>query len=100
MNVIRDRDRDGKVIHKSRNLRGIRVYVRLCRVKAIDITQFTTPDGKLSILFVDGSSYETNFASFNVLKGFVARWKNVRGAPLTVNGEDAGTVSLKNPKLR
>ena len=35
---------------------------------------------KLSILFENGCSFETNFASYTVLNGFVRRWRNVHGA--------------------
>ncbi len=94
------RDRDGKVIQKSKNLAGIRAYVRKHAANAIDISEIAPlGGGKLCLLFEDGSSYETNFASFTVLKGFVARWRSLYGTPLTVNGDDAGTVDPKNPKL-
>lgn len=106
------RDKDGKVIQRSRNLDGIRRYVgrNLIKVLAIDKLKFASPaklengwlyadDAKLSILFDNGCSYETNFASFKVLKQFVRQWRNVYGAPLRVNGEDAGVVSYHNPKL-
>jgi hypothetical protein len=102
MNVIRDRD--GNVIRKSRNLRGIRRYVAefgapAIKTLAIDPTGEKGLDGKLSILFADGSSYETNFASYSVLCEWVRRWRNVHGAPLLVGGKDCGEVTSRNPYL-
>ena len=94
------RDRDGNVIGRSRNLRGIRRYVSSHLVKALAVDRVGNGEGKLLILFDDGSSYETNFASFSVLLGFVRRWRNVYGAPLRVNGQDAGTVSAQNMLLQ
>jgi hypothetical protein len=99
------RDRHGNPIHRSRNLAGIRRYVAGCtryqhnqiiKTLAIDAIGMGW-EGKLSIVFDDGSSYETNFASYFVLLGFVKRWRNVRGAPLVVNGQSWGTVRPDHP---
>jgi hypothetical protein len=94
------RDRDGNVISQSRNLAGIRRYVSghtPAVIKVLDISEIGIGEGKLSILFENECSFETNFASYSVLKGFVSRWRNVYGAPLTVNGQPAGKVSTHNP---
>jgi len=90
------RDRDGNVIQRSANLAGIRRYVGGLRppiIKVLDISRIGDHEGKLSILFENGASYETNFASFAGLCDFVGRWRNVHGAPLTVNGEPMGAVN-------
>lgn len=96
------RDKDGKVIRQSRNLAGIRRYVSGWNapiINAMAVDEIAGGEGKLMMMFKDGSNYETNFASFAVLCGFVRNWRNVYGAPLMVNGEDAGTVGYKNEKL-
>ena len=98
MQVIRDRD--GNVIGKSRNLAGIRRYVgghTPPLIKILDVSEIAHKEGKLCILFESGCCFETNFASYSILKGFVSRWRNVHGAPLTVNGQPAGRVSSHNP---
>lgn len=94
------RDKDGNVIRRSRNLAGIRRYVGGLRppiVVKLCVDDLAEQGAKLSMLFDDGSNYETNFASFQVLKEFVRRWKNVHGAPLLVNGKEAGFVGGANP---
>lgn len=94
------RDRDGKVINKSRNLAGIRRFVSghtPPSIKTIDVSKIGAREGKLCILFENGCSFETNFASYSVLTGFVRRWCNVHGAPLTVNGQPASVISSHNP---
>jgi hypothetical protein len=93
-------DRDGKVISKSRNLAGIRRYVGghvRPSIKVIDVSQIGDGEGKLCILFENECSFETNFASYSVLTGFVRRWRNVYGAPLSVTGQPAGVVSNRTP---
>lgn len=97
MNVIRDRD--GNIIQRSRNLRGIREYISHNLIKKLNICEVGSYEGQLSILFDNGASYETNFASFAVLKDCVRRWRNVYGAPLLVNGMGCGKVSYKNESL-
>jgi hypothetical protein len=101
------RDTHGNIIQRSRNLAGIRRYVSKNPIKLLAIfgedKASKNPDlypGKLLILFADGASYEVNFASFYVLKGFVRRWRNVYGADLRVNSDLCGKVSSSNPALQ
>lgn len=96
MEVIRDKD--GNVIRRGRNLACIRRFVadrnrtgRYLHIKKIDVSEISG-GGKLCMLFEDGASYETNFASLSVLAGWVRRWRAVHGAPLSIGGVDAGVV--------
>lgn len=98
MNHIRDTN--GEIISSSKNLAGIRRYVSSHLIKILDISKVGQFEGQLSILFEDKSSYQTNFASFEVLRNFVRRWRNVYGAPLRVNGVDCGNVEYKNEALK
>lgn len=95
------RDRDGNVIRQGKNLACIRRF--LCETKspikrlAVDRIGDGEWEGMLSILFENGDSYQTRFASFDVLCTFVRNWRNVRGAPLMVNGAKRGIVSRDYP---
>ena len=98
MQVVRASD--GKVVSKSRNLAGIRKYVgghTPPLIKVLDVSEIGVGEGKLCILFENGCSFETNFATYSVLKGFVREWRNVDRAPVTVNGQPAGVASKGNP---
>ena len=66
-------------------------------MKILAIDQVAHGGGKLMMLFEDGASYETNFASFNVLRWFVRTWRKVYGTSLRINGTDAGLVGRDNP---
>ena len=94
------RDSEGKAINTSRNLRGIRRYVGQNLIKVLSIDAIAKGEGKLMILFDNKASFETNFASFNVLRDQVRQWRNVYGAPLRVNGVDCGKVSKDNAALK
>lgn len=92
--------KDGKVIQQSRNLRGIRRYVGSHIIKELQIaSQINGSTGWLYIIFEDGSTFQTDFASFSVLQNFVRSWRNTYGAPLWMNGHEAGKVSYHNPNL-
>ena len=98
MEVIRDRD--GNEISRSRNLRGIHSYVRDHAIAVLAIDEFGVGEGKLMILFNDGSSFETNFSSFETLRYHVRAWRNVYGANLLYCGKPCGVVSYYNPFLK
>lgn len=96
------RAKNGKVIQRSRNEAGIRNYVATHLVKrlAIDRIGEDRPvrlmgDGKLSILFEDGSSYESNYSSYSVLLNSLEGWRNLYGAPLFIQGKDAGLLTAE-----
>ena len=90
------RDKDGNIIQSSRNLAGIRRYVGGYlppTIKMMSMDEIANKEGKLLILFESGNSFETTFASYEVLKDFVKNWRNVQGAPLWVNGTYQGLLN-------
>lgn len=94
----------GTVIGTSRNLAGIRTMVRRRPVKYIEISPAyggfkKDSEAILRVMFQDGSRFETRFASFTVLRGFVKNWRSVHGVQLLVQGRKEGEVSTKNPAL-
>lgn len=93
------RDRDGEVVQKCRNLAGIHRFVPSHTISHMDISEVGSGEGKLCILFEDGHSFETGFASFDVLKMHVRNWRNVWGAPFSVNGVDQGKVEKNHAAL-
>lgn len=90
------RDKDGKIIQRSRNLRGIREYVGQHLIKRLSIDELPHQEGKLCILFDDGASFETNFASFVCLTISLRQWRNCYGANLWIDGKDRGQVYFDN----
>lgn len=94
------RNSEGAIVSKSRNLRGIREYVGRNLVKTVDATEVgARGEGQLSILFDNGDSFQTNFASFTVLLESLKTWRNLYGAPLTIGGKSRGNVGYSNPAL-
>jgi hypothetical protein len=105
------KDSQGNVIRRSNNLAGIRRYVSRNGITLLTIAQLPADtkevysvhggraEGKLTIEFDNGATYETCFADFSVLRDFVRKWRNAYGALLQVNGKDAGKVDSKNTAL-
>lgn len=92
-------DRNGKIVNQSRNLRGIRQYVGKNLIKDVKIKEIEQGRGYIEIYFDDGAYFQTVFASFNVLKDCVRRWRNVYGSKLWVNNKECGTISYHNSEL-
>ena len=57
----------GKVIHRSRNLRGILDHARRTWVEEAVVCPAAQGRGLLSVIFGDGSTCRTEFADFTVL---------------------------------
>lgn len=92
------RDKNGDIIQQSRNLAGIRRYVGKNLIKTLDVCLLDGEGtGQLSILFDNACSFQTNFASYQILCNFVRNWRNVYGAPLSINGVASGKVCKSNP---
>lgn len=94
------RDAEGNIISQSKNLRGIRQYVSKHEVKVVSIDEIANGEGKLCILFVNGSSFECNFASFRVLKQSILNWRNLYGYRIIINGNRAGLICHANNSLQ
>jgi hypothetical protein len=97
---------NGEIVQRSRNLAGIRRYVSSHLIEELHIApksdgqiNVSSNRGWLYIVFSNGATFQTDFASYEVLKGFVSRWRNVYGAPLWMAGHPAGVVSARNPKV-
>ena len=66
--------REGKVIHRSRNLRGILDHARKVGIQSATGELLAHGRGRLLVRFGDGSAAEAQFASFTVLE----RWLHSR----------------------
>ena len=63
-------------------------------------------DGNIKIVYKEngradspGVVWQDEWASYEVLKWALRNWRNLYGAPLFVNGQEAGVVGYRNPAL-
>jgi len=89
----------GDIVSRSQNLAGIRKEVGRQQVRVVAIRQLLMGEGLLHIDFESGWTFETNFASFEVLMDTIRNWRNLYGASLRVNGKREGTVGYRNKAL-
>lgn len=95
--MIEIKDKNNKVVSRSKNLRGIRAYAAQ-KSPVLHVYLYANAEGgTLQVVFYDGADVIAHFASFQVLQDWVRRWKAAHGALLSVNGKPERTVSNRNP---
>lgn len=93
-------DSNDKMIHQSKNLRGVLTYARTHSISRIQITKFHTgAKGWLYVGFADGSWTHTTFQSFAILQHWVRTRKVFQGAPISIHGSVRGVVTRNHPGL-
>jgi hypothetical protein len=93
---------DHAIVNRSRNLAGVRRYVRTHAIAELHIAQraLGQTGGWLYLVFQNGASFQTTFADYRVLAGFVLRWRAVYGTELWIGGhKQTSTISAKHPSL-
>lgn len=74
----------GEEISRSKNMRQLRRHAGELLAATVEIVERKNGGGILRVLFENGDSCKTNFASFTVLYSCVKRWYNLRHAELIV----------------
>jgi hypothetical protein len=90
----------GKIIHQSRNQRGIRRYAGTHIAECIHLYHYQDGSGLLEVEFADYATGLVAFCSFETLKYVVANWRNLRGVPVIkyfVNRGHRTTDGFINP---
>src|SRR4051812_27717409 len=62
----------GETIHISQNLRGLNEHLRRALVAEVHIRPLAIGGGRLSVIFVNGDSCAVEFASYEVLRHWIA----------------------------
>ena len=94
--MIEIRDKNNKVVSRSKNLSSIRAYARKVPVLHVYI-HAKSDGGTLQVVYNDGADVITKFGSFTILQDWVRRWHAAHGALLSVNGKPEHLVSNRNP---
>lgn len=78
--MVNIKDKNGLIIHTSKNLRGLLEHFRRVEVKEyILVPNAFDYSGTLSICFVNGDYCVTNFASFVVMEIWCNRRRALKG---------------------
>lgn len=93
------RNSQGEVVSRSRNLAGIRAYIGRNLVDRVKVYPADNREGILEIWFDNGNYCQTRWASFSVLKSALRTWRNLYGANLEIEWNEAGKIGYRNPAL-
>ena len=87
------RNTGGRVVSRSKNLRGIVDYARNhAKPNRVDIWQNRDGSAQLGIVFADDATVITDFASFEVCRSYVARSRACKSAAVHIHTYDKATV--------
>ena len=92
--------KDGKIIHKSKNLRAMRDYARVSpvvRIESCDIGAMQ-PDGcrysgTVRVIYEDGAESRANFASYHIMVDWIRDRRTWRNAKHVMQGPDVGYLT-------
>ena len=90
---------DGKIVARSKNLRGVYRYARV-HVRMIDLRRHGPERGIMHVSYLNGATCAVAFASFDVMRAAVARWRNCYRALLLIDGQPNGLVAKDNRALQ
>lgn len=80
MEIIKDKN--GKVIKRSRNLRGLREYASKNIIKLIRFENLGKFGGRSTVIFDAGETSITVWADYNVMTDKLTNWSMFKGAPV------------------
>lgn len=87
--------KNGKVIRKSKNLRGLRDYARISKVLHVKLTPYGYKklNGHLKVVYADGAASEAHFASYHIMVDWVRNRRSWYNAHIAYNGENLGYLT-------
>ena len=64
-------EKNGQIIHRSKNLRGMLDYSRISPVLRAELTPVGKVNGRLRVIYADGASSSAHFDSYRIAVDFV-----------------------------
>lgn len=85
--------KDGCVIRKSHNLRGMLDYARVSPVVRVESSRAGKASGALHVVYKDGAESKANFRSYHIMIDFIRNRRSWKTALHTMHGEDVGYLT-------
>ena len=86
-------EKNGKIIRKSSNLRGILDYARISKPSRIELTPQGKCNGRLRVIYTDGAVTSAHFASYHIMVDWVRNRRSWRGTEVIYYGENMGYLT-------
>lgn len=97
--MIAIENRQGTIVRRSRNLRGIITHLGQHGASEVHIWRELNGNGRYQFHFGNGDTVRGEFQSFAVLCGWVMSRRNMQGAALYINGQRSGHVNPRHTFL-
>ena len=86
-------EKNGQIIHRSKNLRGMLDYARISPVIRAELTPVGKVNGRLRVIYADGASSSAHFASYHIAVDFVRNRRSWKKAEIFYYGGDMGYLT-------
>lgn len=86
-------EKNGQIISKSKNLRGILRYASVSPVARVELTPQGNTNGRLRIVYKDGATTSAHFASYHIMVDFVRNRRSWKGAEIVFYGDNMGYLT-------
>lgn len=87
--------KNGQIIRRSKNLRGLRDYARISPIVRVELTPQGHNDvnGRLRVIYADGATSSAFFSSYHIMVDFVRNRRSWRNADIVFYGDNIGYLT-------
>lgn len=85
--------KDGRIIHQSQNLRGMREYARVSPVVQIESCRVGEASGALRVIYKDGAESMATFRSYHIMIDFIRDRRTWKTALHIMQNENIGYLT-------
>lgn len=85
--------KNGQILHKSKNLRGMRDYARIAPVSRVELTPHGREAGKVRVIYEDGATSSAFFKSYAIAVDWVRNRRSWQNADIIFYGGDIGYLT-------
>lgn len=86
-------DKNGQILHRSKNLRGMREYARISQVKRVELTPQGKVKGMVRVIYENGATASAHFKSYRIAVDWVRNRRSWQNADIIFYGGDIGYLT-------
>lgn len=86
-------DKNGQILHRSKNLRGMRDYARIAPVSRVELTPQGKVKGMVRVIYEDGATSSAHFKSYRIAVDWVRNRRSWQNADIIFYGGNIGYLT-------
>jgi hypothetical protein len=86
-------EKNGQIIHRSKNLRGMLDYGRISPVSRVELTLEGEVNGKVSVIYEDGATTSAFFKSYHIAVDWIRKRRSWKNADIIFYGGNIGYLT-------